>query len=147
MRAKGIVASDDEMCSELSFVLMKQFGDQCNVCCHTCLPSTVQSLQFEVGCHEQIDKLSISSSACTACVDVWSHIVYFFTILFDNNRSACGSGISSNDNSVLNKIYDTLNLRPTMVVPVFLNGCFWIVLLASMILFRWAYSKLKPPSS
>lgn len=57
-------------------------------------------MEFEIGAHEEVDELCVSSCSCSTCINVGSNVVDFLAILFDDNGSTCGTSISSQDDSI-----------------------------------------------
>lgn len=57
-------------------------------------------MKLEVRGHEEIDELGVSSSASTTCIDVGSNVVNLLAVLFDDDGSSGGSGISGDDDSI-----------------------------------------------
>ena len=85
----------------MALVPVEKLGGGCDESTDSGLPATVEPLEFKVGGHEEIDKLSVGGSSGSAAVDIGSNIVDFLAVLFDNNRAAGGSGVSSQDDPVV----------------------------------------------
>ncbi len=133
---QNIIPTGYEMCTQMALVPIQHAGDQSHVGGYSSLPATVKSLQFKVGSHKQINKLGVGSSASTAGIDVGCDVVYFLAVLFDNDTASGSPGISSEHHSILSLPINTLNLRPMMVVPVFLKSDFSMTFFSSISLLR-----------
>lgn len=100
MRAKYVVASDNQIRPEISFVAVQKTSSGSNIGAYSSLSAGVEALQLQVGGHEEVYKLGISSCASTTCIDVGSNIVNLFAVLFDDYGASSGSGICCDDNSI-----------------------------------------------
>ena len=101
MRTQNIIPSHDQVGSQISLVPVKELGCGCDEPANSGLPSTIESLEFQVGGHEEVDKLGISGGACPTAVDVGCDVVYFLTVFLYNNGASGSSGIGSKDNSTI----------------------------------------------
>lgn len=97
MGPKDIEPSYDQVSAQLALVPVEEARGGGDVRADSGLSAGVESLEFEVGRHEKIDKLSVCSCSGSAGVDVGSDVVNFFAIFFNYNRTSSGSGICSKD--------------------------------------------------
>ena len=90
----------DQICSQISLISIEKWGGGGDIGADSCLSAWVESLEFEIGAHKEIDKLCVSSCSCSTCINIGSNVVDFLAILFDHNWSTCSTSISSKDDSI-----------------------------------------------
>lgn len=100
MRAKHVVPAYDKVCAEISFVAVEKAGSRSNIAADSGLSAGVEALQLQVGGHEEVYELGVSSRASTTCIDVRSNIVNLLAVLFDDDGTSSGSGIGCDDDSI-----------------------------------------------
>ena len=91
----------------MTIIFVQKFGCGSDISTNSAFPATVESLQFQIGGHEKVDELSVSSSTGSACIDIGCNIVNFLAVLLHNNGSSGSSGISSQHNTAV--VLDSYN--------------------------------------
>jgi hypothetical protein len=99
MRAQDVVPAHDEVGTQVALVPIEEVGGGGDVGADPGLATRVESLQFQVGGHEEVDELGVCGCSGSAGVDVGGDVVDLLTIFLDYDGAASGPGVRSQHHS------------------------------------------------